>query len=137
MLKVGDIVCASEDSLDEVIFLFKTEKGYFCTITTEDKVNYENNKEFKCKCYKDIYILPKYKPYSEPKLEWIDKYVKADWYDEDETEQIIGICKGTDDQWLVEFNDGENTNFKYFFECYKWADGSPCGEEVKQENTLH
>jgi len=83
-------------------------------------------------------IEPEYKPYSEPKLEWINeqKTIKAKGIDGFHT--IYG-CEKLYNNWIIlirdnETNDEDIVSLLQMFNCWEWQDNSPCGGLVEANN---
>jgi len=99
--------------------------------------SFKNNKPFSTS--KWVYARkipePEYKPYTEPKLEWVDNYkeIKAKGIEGFHT--IYGFEKINGD-WAVLIRDDENgekdsITLPQMFEFWEWENRTVCGEEVK------
>ena len=78
-------------------------------------------------------IQPKYKPYTEPKLEWIGKEILVkDWISKEIIKNTItGFNKLSDGTYLVLLSKGFNRDFKQMLDSVTELDGTPFGKEVK------
>ena len=74
-------------------------------------------------------IKPKYKAYTEPKIEWIGKDILR--VSDKRELTICSIEKGDFDNYVLGITDLGRCTLDYLFEITTWLDGSPFGKEIR------
>ena len=69
-----------------------------------------------------------YKPYSQPKLEWIGKEVKTNNIEMVGT--ITGMFKDKENEWCLSLDGLSDASLKTLFKYVVWEDGTPFGEKI-------
>jgi len=124
------------DGIYERIFYSYDERlkePYLC-VSCWFKNAYKNNKKFTIATWDKIEKLSqkRYKPYSNPDMEWIGKEIKLKKpFDKDEPNRVISGFEKLDGIWNVLFEHNYCRDLKECFETTTWADGSVFGDPIK------
>jgi len=110
---------------------FNWVKNYDIAVYITNLVKPQTGENWEDSLYIPTSLRPKYEPYKEPKLDWIDKEV----YDhENETKGIIKEIGKRNGAWYVKvklFCGTRTVGLDRSLEDFTWSDGTPFGELIE------
>ena len=127
----GEEVMVSRDNVFNIketeVFLTKLDYLKYPFICTDEKAKFKTGQKVLLDQWEFVKQMPKYKAYTEPKLEWIKEHKEIKMNGKVYSIQLILFFNG---HFMVRLNNGYEYSLQYLFENATDTDGTPFGEEL-------